>query len=72
MPHDYFPVYLNRSAERVARDGYRGFMEGHRVVVPGKPNRIFTLLPRLLPRRLMLWVVERHWKRVSAAVDGPA
>ena len=54
MPHDYFPAYLNRSAERVAREGYEGFMGGHRVVVPGKPNRIMTLLPRLLPRGLML------------------
>ena len=54
MPHDYFPAYLNRSAERVAREGYEGFMGGHRVVVPGKPNRIMTLLPRLLPRGLVL------------------
>ena len=71
IPHDYFPVLLNRSAERVARDGYRGFMEGHRVVVPGGPNRIFTLLPRLLPRGLMLALVERRRKRLAAAVDDP-
>ncbi len=63
MPHDYFPAFLHRSAERVARDGYQGFMEGHRVVVPGRPNRIFSLLPRLLPRGLMLAIVARRWKR---------
>ena len=50
MPDGYFPTFLVRSAERVAREGYEGFMAGHRVVVPGKPNRIMTLLPRLLPR----------------------
>ncbi len=61
MPDDYLPGFLNRSAERVARDGYQGFMDGHRVVVPGKPNRIVTLLPRLLPRGLVLAMTA--WRR---------
>jgi short-subunit dehydrogenase len=65
MPQDYFPDYMTRSAERVAREGYDGFMAGHRVVVPGKPNRIMTLLPRLLPRALMLALTERRWRRAS-------
>ncbi len=65
LPHDYFPAYMNRSAERVAREGYQGFMGGHRVVVPGKPNRIMTLLPRLLPRALMLWMMESRWQRAQ-------
>ncbi len=64
MPDDYLPSYLNRTAERVARDGYQGFMEGHRVVVPGKANRIMTLLPRLLPRGLMLAMAD--WRRKRA------
>lgn len=63
LPHGYFPSYLNRSAERVARQGYAGFMAGQRVVVPGMPNRIMTLLPHLLPRSLMLAMTERRWKR---------
>jgi uncharacterized protein len=63
LPHGYFPRYLNRSAERVAREGYEGFMAGHRVVVPGLPNRIMTLLPRLLPRRQMLAMMQRRWQR---------
>jgi uncharacterized protein len=54
IPRGYFPAFLNRSAEQVAREGYNGFMGGHRVVVPGKPNRIMTLLPRLFPRGLLL------------------
>jgi uncharacterized protein len=65
LPHDYFPAYMNRSAERVAREGYQGFMAGHRVVVPGKPNRIMTLLPRLLPRAFVLWMMESRWQRAQ-------
>src|SRR5450830_1463190 len=65
VPHNYFPAFLSRSAERVAREGYAGFMDGHRVVVPGKPNRIMTLLPRLLPRALMLAMTTWRWNRAN-------
>jgi short-subunit dehydrogenase len=61
VPHDYFPRYLSRSVNRVAREGYAGFMGGHRIVVPGGPNRIMTLLPRLAPRRVVLRIMERRW-----------
>ena len=63
VPPGYFPAMLRRSAERVARDGYEGFMGGHRVVVPGKLNRAITLLPRLLPRGLMLAAGGAGWNR---------
>jgi short-subunit dehydrogenase len=64
IPQGHFPGFLNRSAERVAREGYEGFMGGHRVVVPGKPNRIMTLMPRLLPRGLILAMSD--WRRKQA------
>jgi uncharacterized protein len=64
IPRGYFPSYLARSAERVAREGYEGFMGGHRIVVPGKPNRILTLLPRLLPRGLMAAGAAWRWRRL--------
>jgi short-subunit dehydrogenase len=67
VPHDYFPPALSRSAERVAREGYEGFMGGHRIVVPGKPNRNATLLPRLLPRRLVLAALGWRWNRSRRA-----
>jgi short-subunit dehydrogenase len=51
-PGDY-PQSLVLSAERVARDGYRGFMQGRRLVVSGFLNRLALLLPRLLPRTLL-------------------
>ena len=70
IPRGYFPAFLARSAERVAREGYEGFMGGHRIVVPGGPNRILTLLPRLVPRvglgRLGLALAAR-----VGAVDKP-
>jgi uncharacterized protein len=63
IPDDYFPAILGRSAERVARAGYEGLMAGHRVVVPGSHNRVFSLLPRFLPRGLLLTMfnVHRAW-----------
>ena len=64
IPHDYFPRFLARSADRVAREGYAGFMRGHRVVVPGLPNRVLTLLPRFLPRG----PDRRHQRMAVAAV----
>lgn len=63
IPDGYFPPLLNRTAEQVAREGYEGFMTGHRVVVPGRPNRVLTLLPRLLPRGLILAGMAWRWRR---------
>jgi hypothetical protein len=54
IPEGYFPRFMARSAERVAREGYEGLMRGKRVVVPGSDNKVATLLPRLLPRGLVL------------------
>lgn len=44
---------FGRSADRVARDGYAGFMSGRPLVVPGFANRMLSLSPRLLPRDVM-------------------
>jgi short-subunit dehydrogenase len=63
IPHDYFPALLARSPERVARAGYEGLMAGHRIVVPGEPNRAITLLPRLLPRGLVAAGSAWRWRR---------
>lgn len=63
VPDGYLPERLSRSAERVAREGYEGFIGGHRIVVPGGPNRIATLLPRLLPRGLILAFMGWRWAK---------
>lgn len=59
IPKSFFPSILNRSAERVAQEGYDGFMRGKRVIIPGTENKIAALvLPRLLPRGMMLNLVR--------------
>jgi len=59
---DAFPRILKRSAEQVARDGYRGLKEGRRVVVPGFANSVATTLTRFAPRGLLLDLIERQQK----------
>jgi hypothetical protein len=65
IPHEYVPSMFERTTERVASEGYEGFMAGHRVVVPGRSNRVLTLLPRLLPRGLMLAIMARRRNRAK-------
>ena len=57
------PGSLTLSAEQVAKQGYRGFMQGHRIVVPGSGNRLVTVLSRLVPRRYLLDVMDRRQMR---------
>jgi short-subunit dehydrogenase len=65
VPEGFLPDYLALSASHVARAGYDGFMGGHRVVVPGKLNRIATLLPRLLPRGLINFAMTLRWNEAK-------
>ena len=57
---DTFPPLLTRSAERVAREGYRGLKAGRRVVVPGFANKVVTSLIRFAPRPLLLRATDLH------------
>lgn len=70
IENDFFPEYLRLPAEAVARAGYEGFMGGHRVVVPGRLNRLATLLPRLLPRGLVLAAMGRRWNKARRRRGG--
>jgi len=46
-------------AARVAAEGYRGLMRGRRVVVPGWGSKLlFALMPRIVPRPLLLARLE--------------
>ena len=47
------PSLLTRSAQRVARDGYRALAEGRRVVVPGSANRVVTMIAPFVPRSVL-------------------
>jgi short-subunit dehydrogenase len=62
MAADAFPRLLTRSAEQVAKDGYRGLKAGRRVVVPGFANSVATTLTRFAPRGLLLELIARQQK----------
>jgi uncharacterized protein len=49
LDESLYPRFLARSAERVAREGYHGFMAGRRVVLPGSHVKVAAVLLRLLP-----------------------
>ena len=53
------------SAESVAQRGWKGLEKNRRVVVPGLANTVFSVLLRVLPRRvvtmMMAQVLKRRW-----------
>ena len=57
------PAILSLSAERVAEAGYRGLMQGRRTVVPGLINKLVVLVIRIIPRRLVLALVDARQRR---------
>jgi short-subunit dehydrogenase len=57
------PTPLDVSAERVAEEGYRGLMRGKRLVIPGFGNKVVTFLTRIVPRPLLLAVLDERQKR---------
>lgn len=54
-----FRVARRMSAERVADAGWTGLLKGRRVVVPGLSNKATAVMPKGVPRRLLLPVVRR-------------
>ncbi len=62
ITHGTFPSLFTRSTERVAREGYLGLKENHRVVVPGSANKVMTVLTRIIPRPLLLRATAMHQK----------
>jgi short-subunit dehydrogenase len=71
VPENSAPALLERSPARVARDGYAALMAGRLYVVPGWPNWLVTLLPRIFPRRILLRImtiaIDRHVRYEAAA-----
>ncbi|MGB9368982.1 MAG: SDR family oxidoreductase [Xanthobacteraceae bacterium] len=62
--HDvHYPRGFDRSAEEVARQGYRGLMRGKSVVVPGMHNKLIPWLPRFLPRSFIASQVYGRLRR---------
>jgi len=61
------PGMLSQSAERVAEAGFRGLMRGKRTVVPGIGNKLITLFIRVVPRRVLLRMVNSRQQRRRSA-----
>jgi short-subunit dehydrogenase len=59
----HYPRGFDRSADDVAREGYRGLMRGRGIVVPGAHNKLVPWLPRLLPRTFIAEQVYRRLRR---------
>jgi uncharacterized protein len=57
--------FLSRSAEQIARDAYDALMAGQRVAVPGVGNKIAAVLPRIMPRALVLRAVEAFERKAG-------
>ena len=64
---DVTPGRLTQTAETVAQAGFDGLMRNRRTVVPGLANKLVELAIRLLPRRLLLRMVDRA---ATPAPDG--
>lgn len=60
---------LSTSAEQVAEQGYRGLMRGRRLVVPGLGNKMVAFIAPLVPRRLLLALVDHRQARRREADD---
>jgi len=61
---------LARTAEQVAQAGYDGFMAGKRLVIPGVGNKIVSLLPKFLPRGLVLKTLESYQRNRGRRAEG--
>jgi short-subunit dehydrogenase len=59
----HYPRGFDRTAEDVARQGYRGLMRGRSVVVPGMHNKLVPWLPRFLPRSFIASQVYGRLRR---------
>ncbi|MET4655984.1 MULTISPECIES: SDR family oxidoreductase [unclassified Exiguobacterium] len=46
-------------AGRVAEIGYRGFLKGQTLIIPGTQNRIISFIPRLLPRKRLTRMIRK-------------
>jgi short-subunit dehydrogenase len=63
VAHAKSPWPLAVPAARVAQLGYQGLMRGRRLVIPGAANHAMAFLPRLVPRALLLALLERRQSR---------
>ena len=64
------PLLLRQSPEQVAQAGYDGLMSGKRIVVPGVGNKIMSVLPRFVPRGVILNMMASYQRGRGRRADG--
>ncbi|KQN99876.1 SDR family NAD(P)-dependent oxidoreductase [Paenibacillus sp. Leaf72] len=52
-------------AGQVAEEGYRGFIRGDTIIIPGARNRLMAFIPRLLPRKWVTRMVRSTQNRTG-------
>ncbi|SFE23902.1 hypothetical protein SAMN04487969_101844 [Paenibacillus algorifonticola] len=52
-------------AGQVAEEGYRGFIRGDTIIMPGARNRLMAFIPRLLPRKWVTRMVRSTQNRTG-------
>lgn len=52
-------------AGQVAEGGYRGFLRGKTLIMPGARNRFIAFMPRLLPRKIMTRMIRSSQDRTN-------
>ncbi len=62
-PLGYFSRRMIRPMEHIIRHGMAGFLAGEAVVIPGKDNKVLSMLPRILPRRAILSMIGASKRR---------
>jgi short-subunit dehydrogenase len=62
-PLGYFSRRMIRPMEHVIRHGMAGFLAGDPVVIPGRDNKVMSMLPRVLPRRAVLSMIGASKRR---------
>jgi short-subunit dehydrogenase len=63
-------AWLTVPADRVAREGFDGLMQGRRLVLPGLGAKMVSRLPRILPVGVLLRVTAgRERKRAATSAS---
>ncbi len=53
------------SSEEVATIGYEGMLNKKSIVIPGFKNKVITFLPRLLPRKTVVSIIQKIAKKIK-------
>ena len=67
----FFARKISRGVQRVVRDGYKGFVAGRRLVVPGFGNQVLAAAARLLPRSVPLSLTAGSERIDTQSRDNP-